>query len=109
MTTLSFDNVLDNQTLKEKLKQDFPQYKIQNILFEKGFQVRKSGFTTRNISVKSNPKKGIIKVSATSLDLVFVYFLFCLPLGLYILFNRNKHKEFEQEVVDKLNEYHENA
>ncbi len=109
MRTLSFDNVLDSKILKEKFEQDLPHRKIQNILFEKGFQVRKSGFTTQNITVKPNPKKGIIKVSAASLDMVVIFFLFCWPLGIYILINRKKHQALEQEVIDKLNEYHVNA
>ncbi len=102
---LKFETVLDNEILKEKLTQDLPHRIVKPILFSKNFQVRKSNFTTQNIQVKVNQKKGTITIS-TAMDMLIVYILFCWPLALYMYLNKQKHEALKKEVIDKLTEYH---
>lgn len=102
---LTYNSVLNLETLLEKLQQDFPDKMVKKSGFGKNIMVRKSNFTTQNVTLIPQYKKNRIKLS-TSLDVMVLYFLFCWPLGLYVFINRKKHQALKQEVIDNLNNYH---
>ncbi|MGD1842459.1 MAG: hypothetical protein ACFB0B_16445 [Thermonemataceae bacterium] len=101
MQKLSF-KPFERKILINKLKEAFPQYKIQDSLGN--LQVRTSGFTvTGNVQLGLKPNKGEI-TTRTNLDMVWAYILFALPLGIYILSKKNKQLAFENEVAQQLRE-----
>lgn len=105
--TLTFENLIHQEELRKRLKIDFPDKIVRNIPLESGIQVRKSKLTTQNFPIKLKPKKGRISVGS-SLDFAPLYCFLCLPLGIYILINRKKHKALQQEIVEKIKTYHNN-
>ena len=99
MTVLKFDS-FDKHQLIEKLKTNFPDYKIQNSLGT--LQVRTSGFTvTGNVKLDVKPKTGIIKTS-TNYDMVAIFILCFFPMGIYIYLKKEKQKKMENEVIEGL-------
>ncbi len=85
------------------LKNEFPNYKIQTGFG--GLQVRTSSFTlTGNVKINVMPKKGII-TTQTNYDMVILFILLIFPVGLYILSKKDKQKQMEQEVADKIKKY----
>ncbi len=92
----------DKKMLIKGLRNEFPNYKIQTGL--SGLQVRTSGFTlTGNVKVNVMPKKGII-TTQTNYDMVILFMLLMFPVGLYILLKKDKQKQMEKEVADKIKE-----
>ncbi len=106
-TVLQYPNLIDHVILMQKFKLDFSERKIQKILFEKGFQVRKSSFTLHNVAVKTNAKTGTVKVTSTY-DMVWMYIFICFPMFLYISMKKKSHEAFKASVVERLEHYHNN-
>lgn len=107
ITVLQYPNMIDNATLMQKLKLDFPERKVQKILFDKGFQVRKNSFTLHNVAVKANAKTGKIKVTGTY-DVVWMYVFICFPLFIYVSMKKKSHEAFKASVVERIEHYHNN-
>ncbi len=106
MNKLNFKPFI-KEDLIEKLKANFPEHKIQTGFG--GLQVRTSGFTaTGNVKLNISPKKGTI-TTQTNYDMVVLFIIICWPLGLYVYSKKQKQKDFENLVVEKLNEILEPA
>lgn len=92
----------DKDELTVKLKEAFPEYKVQTTFGN--LQVRKSGFTiTGNVALKITPEAGITRTQ-TNLDMALIFLLVSLPIGIYIYMKAEKTKALENEVVAKLKE-----
>lgn len=101
MQTLHF-KPFSKEQLMEGLYKKFPHRKIQTNLGT--LQVRTSGFTlSGNVVLNINPGKGII-TTKTNLDMLVVYLLFLLPIGIYMLAKKDKTVALEREVVAGLKE-----
>ncbi len=99
MTILEFEP-FNKEELIERLKIEFPNYIIQTGLG--GLQVRTSGFTvTGNVKININAKKGRI-TTQTNFDMVALFLIFFLPLGIYILTKKEKQQAMEKEIANKI-------
>ncbi len=99
MIKLNFEP-FNKEEFIEKLKEEFPNYKIQTGFG--GLQVRTSGFTlTGNVKINVNAKKGTV-TTQTNYDMAIIFLLFFTPVGLYIFMKKEKQKAMEQEVVEKI-------
>lgn len=97
MQTLQFEPFLKSELI-EGLKKTFPQYKIQTSFGM--LQVRTSGFTiTGNVRINATPETGKVSTQ-TNNDMSMFYFIFQLPIALYIRAKKEKIIRLENEVVE---------